>query len=226
MTSAAPLASAIKELASAQKTTFATTQAVWRFLNNDSVSFSQLNQPLIEQAMSGLTQSVHPYALVIHDWSHLQFFSHNNKSHRIKMTHSLDPGYELQSSLLVDASSGLPVAPVGQSLSDEQGYRSTFDDKLHSYQPHLDALTTNIAHIEALNFDKKLVHIIDREGDSIAHLRKLSIQNVNWLIRGKEGHLVDHEGISQKLGQVADRLTNPVNRPIAYKGKTASLSVS
>ncbi|NLS43132.1 hypothetical protein EXD76_01485, partial [BEV proteobacterium] len=32
MTPAAPLASALKDLACAQKTTFATTQAVWRFL--------------------------------------------------------------------------------------------------------------------------------------------------------------------------------------------------
>jgi hypothetical protein len=127
---------------------------------------------------------------------------------------------------LVDAASGLPIAPVGQSLSDEQGYRSTFNDELQAYQPHLDTLTTDIAHIEALNLDKKMVHIIDREGDSIAHLRKLSMQNVNWLIRGKEGHLVDYQGISQKLGQVADRLTDPVSRQVAYKGKTARLSVS
>ena len=33
--------------------------------------------------------------------------------------------------------------------------------------------------------------MIDREADSIAHFRKLAMQNVNWLIRGKEGQLVD-----------------------------------
>ncbi|MGG2141904.1 hypothetical protein [Symbiopectobacterium sp. RP] len=33
MTPAAPLASAVKDLACGQKTTFATTQAVWRFFN-------------------------------------------------------------------------------------------------------------------------------------------------------------------------------------------------
>ncbi|TCB68092.1 transposase, partial [Acinetobacter sp. ANC 4216] len=42
----ASLAPAIKDLASAQKSSFATTQAVWRFLNNDKISFSQLNQPI------------------------------------------------------------------------------------------------------------------------------------------------------------------------------------
>ncbi|WP_166308923.1 hypothetical protein [Photorhabdus cinerea] len=38
MTPSDPLACAIKDVASAQKTTFATTQAVWRFLNNDRIA--------------------------------------------------------------------------------------------------------------------------------------------------------------------------------------------
>ncbi|EGU4502765.1 hypothetical protein HVC08_002387 [Salmonella enterica] len=45
MTHADPLSCAIKDVASAQKTTFATTLAVWRFLNNKRVTFSQLNGP-------------------------------------------------------------------------------------------------------------------------------------------------------------------------------------
>ncbi|MGG2143648.1 hypothetical protein [Symbiopectobacterium sp. RP] len=47
MTPPAPLASAVKDLACAQKTTFATTQAIWRFFNNERISFSQLNEPII-----------------------------------------------------------------------------------------------------------------------------------------------------------------------------------
>ncbi|MGS0627913.1 MULTISPECIES: hypothetical protein [Photorhabdus] len=43
---------------SAQKTTFA-TQAVWRFLNNGRISFSQLNQLMIELAQQGISQSSH-----------------------------------------------------------------------------------------------------------------------------------------------------------------------
>ncbi|WP_252404059.1 hypothetical protein [Escherichia coli] len=73
MTPADPLSCAIKDVASAQKTTFATTQAVWRFLNNELVTFSQLNQPLTTLARQGITSSPHSYALVVHDWSRLQF---------------------------------------------------------------------------------------------------------------------------------------------------------
>ena len=37
----ASLAPAIKDLASTQKSSFSTTQAVWRFLNNNKISFSK-----------------------------------------------------------------------------------------------------------------------------------------------------------------------------------------
>ena len=47
----ASLAPALKDIASTQKTSFATTQAVWRFLNNENVSFQQLN--LIYAELSG-----------------------------------------------------------------------------------------------------------------------------------------------------------------------------
>ncbi|WP_165602884.1 hypothetical protein [Photorhabdus australis] len=50
MTPTASLAPAIKDIASVREDPFATTQAVWRFLNNDRISFSQLNQPMIELA--------------------------------------------------------------------------------------------------------------------------------------------------------------------------------
>ncbi|MGG2140154.1 hypothetical protein [Symbiopectobacterium sp. RP] len=95
MTPAAPLASAVKDLACAQKTTFATTQAVWRFFNNERISFSQLNEPIISLALRQVALSPHPYAPVVHDWSHLQFRTHNGKEERLKMTHGGDVGYEL-----------------------------------------------------------------------------------------------------------------------------------
>ncbi|MCT8135579.1 transposase, partial [Acinetobacter sp. T_3_1] len=67
----ASLAPAIKDLASAQKSSFATTQAVWRFLNNDKISFSQLNQPIEQLACEQINSSQHRYALIVHDWSQL-----------------------------------------------------------------------------------------------------------------------------------------------------------
>lgn len=225
MTPAAPLAPAVKDLASAQQKTFATTQAVWRFLNNDRVTFSQLNQPLIELAREEIASSPHSYALVVHDWSRLQFHSHHKKHDRLKMTHGGDVGYELQSSLLVDAASGLPLAPLAQALTDSTGCRSTLSDGLCDSQTHMDTLMADISRVEALDIGKTLVHLIDREGDSVAHMRGLSAQGLYWLIRGKEGHQVTYQGCSRKVGAVADDLVFGAGKQVDYKGRQVCLSV-
>lgn len=216
MTPADPLSCAIKDVASSQKTTFATTQAVWRFLNNERVTFSQLNQPLTTLARQGIASSPHSYALVVHDWSRLQFHSHHKKHDRLKMPHGGDVGYELQSSLLVDAASGLPVAPLAQTLTDSKGCRSTLTEGLSDSQTHMDAL----------DIGKTLVHLIDREGDSVAHMRALSAQGLRWLIRGKEGHQVTYQGCSHKVGAVADDLVFGAGKQVDHKGRLACLSVA
>jgi hypothetical protein len=226
MTPADPLACAIKDVASTQKTAFATTQAVWRFLNNERITFSQLNTPLLSLARQEIAHSPHAYALVVHDWSRLAFYSHQSKEHRLKMTHSTDVGYELRSSLLVDAASGLPIAPLAQTLSDSAGCYSTLADDVLPRETHLNALTADILQLEGLNIGKKLVHIIDREGDSIGHMRTLSLHGLNWLVRGKEGHRVEHEGKTKKLGEVAEGLTFRVSGEVDYKGKKAGIAIS
>ena len=43
----ASLAPALKDIASAQKSSFSATQAVWRFLNNEKVTFQQLLQAFV-----------------------------------------------------------------------------------------------------------------------------------------------------------------------------------
>ena len=124
----ASLAPAIKDLASTQKSSFSTTQAVWRFLNNNKISFSQLNQPIKLLACEQIKTSPHQYALIVHDWSQLQYVKHSHKVQRLQRTEA-NSGYELQSSLLVDASSGLPIAPLAQTLTDASGCYSTFSEQ-------------------------------------------------------------------------------------------------
>ena len=221
----ASLAPALKDIASTQKTSFATTQAVWRFLNNENVSFQQLNQPLQKLALEQIALSNHHYALVAHDWSQLQYFKHNNKLNRFKRTHASDKGYELQSSLLIDAETGLPIAPLDQTLCDATGRYSTFTDGHKIKETHLNALCEQIEHIESLPIEKKLVHIIDREGDSIAHLRLLNQQEHLFLIRGKEGNRVEYQGEDVKLSEVSDQIPTTQTHTIQYKGNCEQLYV-
>ena len=219
------LAPAIKEMASAQKSSFATTQAVWRFLNNEKVSFKQLNEPIQQLAFEQIDQSSHSYALIVHDWSQLQYVKHNNKTQRLQRTHQYDTGYELQSSLLVDAASGLPVAPLAQTLSDATGCYSTFTDDYSQRETHLNSLLHQIQHIEKSVVQKTLVHIIDREGDSIAHLRQMNHQGFKWLIRAKEGHRVEYQGQTYKVGEIAEKIETHSIKNISYKGNQHTLHV-
>ncbi len=219
------LAPAIKEMASAQKSSFATTQAVWRFLNNEKISFKQLNEPIQQLAFEQIDQSSHSYALIVHDWSQLQYVKHNNKTQRRQRTHQYDTGYELQSSLLVDAASGLPVAPLAQTLSDATGCYSTFTDEYSQHETHLNSLLHQIQHIEKSVVQKTLVHIIDREGDSIAHLRQMNHQGFKWLIRAKEGHRVEYQGQTHKVGEIAEKIETHSIKNISYKGNQHTLHV-
>ena len=221
----ASLAPAIKDIASAQKSSFSTTQAVWRFLNNDKISFRHLNQPIEHLACEQINSSQHQYALIVHDWSQLQYVKHHNKIQRLQRTHQYDSGYELQTSLLVDAASGLPIAPLAQTLSDASGCYSTFNEQYTERKPHLDSLAEQIKTIEQYPIEKTKVHIIDREGDSIADLREMSCHGFKWLIRAKEGHRIEHRGEICKVAEAADKVETRQVKPISYKGNRHVLHV-
>ncbi|WP_442862708.1 transposase [Acinetobacter sp. SM34] len=221
----ASLAPAIKDLASTQSSSFATTQAVWRFLNNDQISFSQLNQPIEHLACEQIDASQHRSALIVHDWSQLQYVKHNHKTQRLQRTHQYDSGYELQTSLLVDAASGLPIAPLAQTLTDVSGCYSTFTEQYSERKSHLDSLSEQIETIEQYPIEKTKVHIIDREGDSITHLREMSSKGFKWLIRAKEGHQIEHLGKICKVAEAAERVETQQVKPISYKGNQHVLHV-
>lgn len=164
-------------------------------------------------------------ALIVHDWSQLQYVKHNHKIQRLQRTRQYDSGYELQTSLLVDAASGLPIAPLAQTLSDASGCYSTFTEHYAKRRPHLDSLAEQIKTVEQYPIEKTKVHIIDRKGDSIAHLREMSSQGFKWLIRAKEGHRIEHQGETGKIAVAAERVETQQVQPISYNGNRHMLHV-
>jgi hypothetical protein len=220
------LASAIKDLASTHTQSFATTQAVWRFFQNDSVTLPILNAPLIDLARTTTGASKHEFALVAHDWSRLPFLSHTRKKNQLKMSHSKDVGYELQSSLLINSQTGLPIAPLSSTLKDNENSWSTLDAPVDFNATHLDALTGVISTIEELKLSPKLVHVIDREADSVAHLREWSLKKWQYLVRAKEGRIVQHEGVEKKVKDIANNLNMRFMKNVKYKENSVRLSVS
>jgi hypothetical protein len=181
------LAAGVKALADGTSG-FAHAQALWRFLGNGKVTPHCLSGPLVAACHEAVEQCEGDYALCLHDWSRIHYGGHASKKDRLQMTHARDIGYEWQSSLLVNAQDGNPLSVAAQNLVSAEGVWQTRSATLQADdQTHLDELSERLDWIEPQRFGKRLVHIVDREADSVAHLRQWSRQGSDWLVRAKAG---------------------------------------
>ena len=104
---------------------FATTQALWRFLANPNVTLPQLVVPLRTLGCQGAQESSSPYVLLVHDWSKLSYKGHASKADQTQLSHEDDVGYEMYTALLVDAAQGNPLAPMELNLLSARGVDTT-----------------------------------------------------------------------------------------------------
>ena len=202
------------------------TQAAWRFLNNDRVRLSELAKPLLGAVPELLGAHCERYGLVMHDWSRLNFGKHTSKLDRLKMTHKTDVGYELQSAVLVSDVSGKPLVPVVHNLVNDTQVHTTMHARPRAHQKHLDELSERIGWIEARGWDKPLVHIVDREGDSVAHWREWSAQDSLYLVRAKDAPQVCFEGTPVKPKELAERLSYQSAGDVLYHGHAAHQTIA
>lgn len=215
----AGLSAGVKALADSNST-FAHTQALWRFLNNEAVTPDKLSAPLLAACHESLAQCEGDYALCVHDWSRIVYGNHDSKQDRLQMTHASDVGYELQSSLLVHAQNGNPLSVVAQNLASAEGVWQSRQARIQmEEQTHLDELTQRIDWIEQQSFARRLVHIVDREGDSIDHLRQWSRQGREWLVRIKAGSTAHWNGKTMTVSALAQNLPFVPERKVTCKGQ-------
>jgi hypothetical protein len=202
-------------------THFASTQAAWRFYKNDSVTLQKLQEPLLQAAYDNAVTYCKDYALTIHDWSRLNYRKHESKLDKYQISHETDVGYDLQSSLLISDKTGLPLAPVAQRLVTAKGSYSSYKNNAldENSASHLDEVTTCIDYLEQQTFAKPLVHIIDRESDSIAHIRQWQEKGYLWLIRAKNNTRVAFEKQPLTCPQIANTLSFNKIREVSYHGK-------
>jgi hypothetical protein len=220
MNASEPLSAGLKSLPN-RISSFASTQAAWRFYANESVTLSALQEPLTAAAHDGIEQHCSQYALCVHDWSHLAY-KHANKSDTYAITHDTDIGYDLQTSLFISDQSGRPLAPVVQRLVSADGSYASYYPDSNTPQPvqsHLDEVSDTIRHLKQAGFAKPLVHIIDREGDSVRHIRQWQTAGCHWLVRVKDNPKVKYDGKSQSCKTIADTLTFTKIREVLYHGK-------
>ncbi len=216
-----PLAAGVKALCDGVQS-FAHTQAMWRFLANERVTLPQLAAPLIAATREGVGLSCDAYALCVHDWSHLAYRRHSSKRDTKKLSHHKDVGYDLATSLMVSDRTGTPIAAPLHNLVTREGIWTSREPGLRRQAlPHLDELTESIQWLEAQNFGKKLVHIIDRESDSVAHWRHWSASGYRWLSRVKGGSRFTYEGREVSATAIAGNLSFAYAREVVIGGRKA-----
>jgi hypothetical protein len=196
-------------------------------LNNERVGMPELVEPLRQVGRSHVRELKSQFALLVHDWCKLSFTF--GKRDLTQLTHATDIGYELTTALLVSADDGSPLAPMEIHLKTADGVISTRDPAPEDL-PHLEQVLPTMQASLRWDLDKSLLHVIDREADSVDHLRKWDSAGFKFLVRA-DNRRVQWCGKSVLLSQIRKSLAQSkafykVTDQASYHGKPAQLWVA
>jgi hypothetical protein len=228
MRSAPKLAAGVASLPSTASA-FAATQAAWRFLGNERATLPVLVEPLREQARIQVGALKSRFAILVHDWSKLGYNPSDGKRDLIPLSHATDVGYELMTALLVSADDGNPLAPMEMHLKTADGVLSTRDPAPQESSPQDQVLETMKAS-RGWNLEKSLLHVIDREADSVGHYRQWDDHGHKFLVRADDRR-VKWSGKSLLLSEIPRLLAQcrafcKVTENASYQGHPAELWVA
>ena len=179
-------------------------QKLWRFCMDPNVKESALIEPM-HQAVRQEAAEKPGILLAIHDWSTLSFGGHPSKTDRVTLTHATDVGYDLATVLIVRGDDGATVAPVVVSLTTADGVKSTRDDIPAVDLGHIEQVGGAMQYVHDLDLGATVVHVIDREADSVNHWRQWTADGHLALVRGDDRKVL-HAGNETSLVAVAETL--------------------
>jgi hypothetical protein len=198
-------------------------QAAWRFYRNRRTTPARLAQPLLQAARLAADQSCDRFALIMNDWSHLDYRSHSDKKDTIQLGNKEEMGYEFFSSLLVSDRDGQPLAPVYQSLQAAAGVYSSQDDLPQPPQSQLDALAPILNHVQQMHLARTPVFFVDAEADSVFHYRLWDEQQHLFVVRADEQRVARFEKQTLSFPTIVELLRQRQQfqqvREVDYKGK-------
>jgi hypothetical protein len=180
------------------------SQKLWRFCSDPRVEESALIEPMHDAVRHEV--AVRPGVfLAVHDWSTIGFGTHESKTDRATLTHAKDVGYDLASVLIVRGDDGATIAPVLVSLTTADGVVSTRGDVPDQPLCHIDQVLGDMQYVRELKLAPTVVHVIDREADSVNHWRQWSADGHLALVRADD-RIVLRADRETTLKQVADEL--------------------
>jgi hypothetical protein len=201
---------------------FAATQAAWRFLNNDRITLPLLAEPLSEVARQWRRDNADAWGLVVHDWSALSYPTHNSKMDRKNHGSELSAGYDLGTLLLVDGRQGDQVAPLEMELRTAQSIFSTRAIVPSRTDSRLDNI---LPAMQSAQLGKRVVHIIDREADSLAHYRDWHQEGHYFLVRADDDRRARWNDVEQSVAEIQAVLQAKGQfrrtRDVTYRGQSA-----
>jgi hypothetical protein len=207
-------------------TAFAATQGTWRFLNNERVTLSALAAPLRQVGVERCRKLTSEFVLLVHDWSKVSF--DDAKSDLVQLTHDTDIGYELTTALLVSPDDGAPLAPMEMHLRTADGMLST-RSPAPRVQGHLEQVLPTMRASRTWGLDKPILHVIDREADSVDHYRRWDAAGELFLVRADDRR-VKWQETSVLLSEIAPVLRHQRKFNCCgtadYQGRTAQLWVA
>ena len=160
------------------------SQATWRFFANERVTLGKLIEPLRQLGREGCRNSASPFVLLAHDWCKLGYGNQSRqKQDLIQLTHDTDIGYDLTTSLLIEADTGITLAPMQIHVKTAETVYSTGTHQLHVNDHHLDQLEPTMDEVSDWELERKVVHVIDREANSLGRLRSWHAKGHLFLVR-------------------------------------------
>lgn len=185
---------------------FAATRAMTRFLHHDGIPFHALIEPAQDAIRSALAASASPVALVVHDWCMFAFHTHTSKKDRLQRSHEHDLGYELGTALIVETADGRPLGPMELRLRTANGMASTRVEATAMPPGHIDELLDAMAAARTWNLGQPLVHVIDREADSVGHYREWHRHGHRFVVRADDDRWVKWQDTEQRVSAVVAAL--------------------
>jgi hypothetical protein len=186
-----------------------------------------LVEPLRAAGRNRLATTTSPWALLIHDWSKLAY---TDKPDVLALTHANDVGYELTTALLVSADDGTPLAPMELHCRTADGVLST-RPRVRAAS-HLEQVLPTMAASGVWGLSKPLLHVIDREADSIGHYRRWHRAGHKFLVRVDDRQVLCN-GKRCRLSEIRSSLGRgrhfqQVGEPgeVSHQGRPASLFIA
>jgi len=203
------------------------SQKLWRFCTDPRVEDSALIEPMHEVIRQ--ESAARPGVLLaIHDWSTLSFGGHPSKTDRATLTHAHDVGYDLASVLMVRGDDGAPIAPALVALTTADGVLSTGGAPAAGVC-HIDQIRPAMRYVHELGFGAAVVHVVDREADSVDHWRQWSADGRRALVRADDRKVLCR-GQETSLRALAERSHRDgafrEAGPALYRGRKARLFVA